>query len=344
MSFEWQRGRRGDPPEREHQGPPSQQEGYRTAPPASYNPSQGRHQPHSSSRGGPSPRHGGAPQACGGGPPAEGRSSWERRYGGLPRFSQQQQQQQQEQYMQQMLLLEQPQQQHQHQQHQVGEGGETEVLQQQCRESLRSSLRIVGETNQMSQLTAEQLAAQSEQLSRIAETTEEIGQNLEVSKYLLSGLKGFWGSLTLMLGRPPTTQSTRRHNQQQQQQQGGRGRDAGPAATGSGARVSAQQQQQWHQEQQQQQQQQQQLQQQALLAGERGGAGGGVEGEVFEEELERDLGKLSTMRGTVTERDIERERGQTDKQRPNRDRQRRGDHRVLRQREAGKKRQQKARG
>ncbi|KAL8275193.1 hypothetical protein Esti_000865 [Eimeria stiedai] len=128
MAFNWHRGREGPSPERESPAPPPQQHDYRTATPAAYTTSQGS-QPHSPSSRGGSPFVG-APQARGG----EGPPSWERRYGGLPRYSQQQQQQQ---YMQQMLLLEQPQ-----QQQQVGVGAEIEALQQQCRDSLRSSLRI----------------------------------------------------------------------------------------------------------------------------------------------------------------------------------------------------------
>lgn len=59
-------------------------------------------------------------------------------------------QQQQQIYMQQELTMQ--------QQHQ---DNEIEQLQQQCRSSLVASLRIVGETNEASQNTAKQLAAQS---------------------------------------------------------------------------------------------------------------------------------------------------------------------------------------
>ena len=104
--------------------------------------------PPSGSSGAPQYPSGGAPSF--GGPHAEAL-----RYGAPSGFPQQQQ------YMQQQLLLEPQQQQQQQQQQQPG--SEIERLQQQCRESLRSSIKIVGETTQTSQATAEQLAEQSGQ-------------------------------------------------------------------------------------------------------------------------------------------------------------------------------------
>ncbi|CDJ31695.1 synaptosomal-associated protein 25, putative [Eimeria mitis] len=223
---------------------------------------------------------------------------------------------QQQQYMQQELLLEprqQQQQQQQQQQHYNHHDSEIERLQQQCRSSLVASLRIVGETNQTSQQTAMQLAAQSEQLERIADTTEEIGGNLQTSKYLLGGLKSWWGSFAQLFTAPTTSSSSsssssssRRRQQQQQQGQGqGQGRYSDAAAAGDGssggdfAGSQQQQQQQLQREQIQVQQQQQLLQQQRLSLLQGRDAAAATTDSDFDDGVQRDLQRLSLMLGEL---------------------------------------------
>ncbi|PFH36204.1 hypothetical protein BESB_043960 [Besnoitia besnoiti] len=76
-------------------------------------------------------------------------------------------------------------------------------LESECLSSLQSSLRVVAGTNEVSQRTAVQLDAQSEQLRGIKETTEEIHENLQTSDYLLKGMKTWWGSFTQLFTSPP---------------------------------------------------------------------------------------------------------------------------------------------
>nr|CEL65173.1 TPA: synaptosomal-associated protein 25, putative [Neospora caninum Liverpool] len=80
-------------------------------------------------------------------------------------------------------------------------------LEGECLDSLQSSLRVVAETNEVSQRTAVQLDAQSEQLRGIKNTTEDIHADLQTSDYLLKGMKTWWGSFTQLFTSPPAPRS-----------------------------------------------------------------------------------------------------------------------------------------
>ena len=95
-------------------------------------------------------------------------------------------QQQQQQYTQQQLLLEKPQ-----QEQQEHAGTELALLQQQCKESLSTSIRIVGETTITSQATAEQLAAQSGQ--NVDPISQTVNCNLQ-NQFQKCGQRGGWGA------------------------------------------------------------------------------------------------------------------------------------------------------
>ncbi|KEP64049.1 UNVERIFIED_CONTAM: hypothetical protein HHA_319940 [Hammondia hammondi] len=91
--------------------------------------------------------------------------------------------------------------------HQVpsrGRGDRVRQLEGECLDSLQSSLRVVAETNEVSQRTAVQLDAQSEQLRGIKDTTDDIKANLQTSDYLLKGMKTWWGSFTQLFTSPPS--------------------------------------------------------------------------------------------------------------------------------------------
>ncbi|KFG43600.1 putative SNARE domain protein [Toxoplasma gondii FOU] len=83
-------------------------------------------------------------------------------------------------------------------------GDRVRQLEGECLDSLQSSLRVVAETNEVSQRTAVQLDAQSEQLRGIKDTTDDIKANLQTSDYLLKGMKTWWGSFTQLFTSPPS--------------------------------------------------------------------------------------------------------------------------------------------
>eukprot|EP01068_Selenidium_serpulae_P017026 Selendium_serpulae@DN6341_c0_g1_i10.p3 len=76
-------------------------------------------------------------------------------------------------------------------------------LQRECLDSLRSSVAITAETEEVSRLTAEKLNEQTETLHRVRDTTDSISTNLDTSQYLLNGMKSWWGSVWQMFTKPP---------------------------------------------------------------------------------------------------------------------------------------------
>lgn len=77
-------------------------------------------------------------------------------------------------------------------------------LQRECLDSLRTSLAMTAETEEVSRVTAEKLNEQTETLHRIRDTTETIGANLDTSQYLLNGMKSWWGSVWQIFTKPPS--------------------------------------------------------------------------------------------------------------------------------------------
>lgn len=114
---------------------------------------------------------------------------------------------------------------------------------EQSSASLRQSLRVAAETNEVGQKAAEELNAQtgentfvledsiepysmravnplnrehgngnyaersissSEQISRIKRDADDISHNLDTSQYLIRGMKSVWGSIVQMFDSPPT--------------------------------------------------------------------------------------------------------------------------------------------
>lgn len=65
-------------------------------------------------------------------------------------------------------------------------------------ESLRNSIILATETNELAQNTSHELLMQSEQIEGIKHKTELISFNLDTSEYLLGGMKSAWKSFLHM--------------------------------------------------------------------------------------------------------------------------------------------------
>eukprot|EP00397_Hematodinium_sp_SG-2012_P047444 GEMP01053974.1.p1 GENE.GEMP01053974.1~~GEMP01053974.1.p1 ORF type:complete len:207 (+),score=38.17 GEMP01053974.1:179-799(+) len=71
------------------------------------------------------------------------------------------------------------------------------------KDSLKNTLRTLAETEDISAQTAVSLNAQTEQLHRIHNSTEEVNYNLDTSQWLLQGMKSWWGRTKNSFNGPP---------------------------------------------------------------------------------------------------------------------------------------------
>lgn len=74
--------------------------------------------------------------------------------------------------------------------------------------SVKNTLRTLAETEEISMNTAVTLNAQTEQLHRIHNTTEDMNHTLDTTQYLLNGMKTWWGRAKNSFRGPPEREPT----------------------------------------------------------------------------------------------------------------------------------------